>query len=166
MLQGHKYTDKLTGCDMVEFHIDSHPHFFDRVSHKESGGLLSVRKPLGCNPLVCFGQDECIFKQYCFMTKSWTAPDGQKVVIPKDEGAGLMISAFVSREFGFGMALTEANLEKVNRAREGKSYSDELAATTVEGKATKEKLKDLPFIIEFEYGNKAQGYWEYDCMVL
>jgi hypothetical protein len=35
-----------------------------------------------------------------------------KPVIPKDEGLGVMISAFVSREFGFGMNLLMSNCKK------------------------------------------------------
>ena len=74
------------------------------------GGNLSVWMPPNTRPLIGFGQDECIFKQYLFTNKAWTTPDGQKPVIPKDEGLGVMISAFVSREFGFGMKLSDEDL--------------------------------------------------------
>jgi hypothetical protein len=56
--------------------------------------------------LICFGQDECIFKQYLFTGKAWTMPDGQKPIIPKDEGLGVMVSDTVSSEFGFGLKLS------------------------------------------------------------
>jgi hypothetical protein len=39
-----------------------------------------------------------------------------------------MISAFVSREFGFGMILLDENLQTVNEYRQGKNYSDGSAA--------------------------------------
>jgi hypothetical protein len=71
--------------------------FQDRVATTKYGGKLSIRKPANVKPLVCFGQDECIFKQFTFTQKAWTAPDGQKAMIPKDEGLRIMISAFVSR---------------------------------------------------------------------
>ena len=71
------------------------------------GGNLSVRKPPDQKPLIIFGQDECIFKQYTFSKKAWRSPDGALPLIPKDEGAGIMISAFISREFGYVMILTE-----------------------------------------------------------
>jgi hypothetical protein len=45
-------------------------------------------------------------------------------MIPKDEGLGVMISAFVSREFGFGYCLSPQDLQKVNSEREGKHYSE------------------------------------------
>jgi hypothetical protein len=67
------------------------------------GGNMSIQKPPNMKPLICFGQDECIFKQFFFTGKAWTAPDGQKPVIPKDEGLGVMISAFAAQKFGFGM---------------------------------------------------------------
>ena len=53
-------------------------------------------------PLISFGQDECIFCQYIFNQKAWVTPDGICPLIPKDEGMGIMVPVFVSREFGFG----------------------------------------------------------------
>jgi hypothetical protein len=38
--------------------------------------------------------------------KSWKGPYGKTAPVPKDDGAGLMISAFLCREFGFGLPLT------------------------------------------------------------
>jgi hypothetical protein len=93
-------------------------------------------------------------------------PDGTKPVIPKDEGLGVMISAFVSREFGFGMILLAEDLQKVNEFRQGKQYSDVLAATEKRGTAAKQPLKSSPFVVQFEYGINAEGYWTYDHMVL
>jgi hypothetical protein len=72
-------------------------------------------------PLICFGQDECIFKQYLFTGKAWKLPDGQKPIIPKDEGLGVMVSSIVSREFGFGLKLSHPDLQKVNEYREKKN---------------------------------------------
>jgi hypothetical protein len=79
-------------------------------------------------PFICFGQDEYIFKQYLFTGKAWTMPDGQKPIIPKYEGLGVMVSGIVSREFGFGLKLSHDDLQKVNQYRESKEYSDVLAA--------------------------------------
>jgi hypothetical protein len=95
-------------------------------------------------------------KQYCFTTKAWTAPSGQKAIVPKDEGTGMMISAFLSREFGFGINLTQEQLQKVNQVRQGKKYSDETAAKETRGKADKLPLKSSHFVIEFEYGANNQ----------
>jgi hypothetical protein len=65
------------------------------------GGHLSVRIEMDTT-LIIFGHDESIFKQY---HTAWVAPDGTTVLVPKDDGQGLMISAFQSREFGFGMEI-------------------------------------------------------------
>ena len=93
-----------TTTTWVEFHINDHPSFQRRMNGSTNfGANLSVFKPPNSKALIGFGQDESILKQYAFTTKAWTAPDGTRGLIPKDEGAGVMISAFVSREYGFGM---------------------------------------------------------------
>jgi hypothetical protein len=150
---GYRYQNS-ENKDMVEFHVDLHPTFQDRVSTTLYGGNLSVRIPANVKPLICFGQDECIFKQFTFTPKAWTAPDGQKSMIPKDEGLGIMISAFVSREFGFGFYILLEDLEKVNKKREGEKYSDEDAAKKVRGNSSKAPLTESPFVVEFEYGTR------------
>ena len=49
-------------------------------------------------------------------------PDGQKPIIPKDDGLGVMLPAFVSRKFGFGMKLSvEDLLQEVNEYRQEKA---------------------------------------------
>jgi len=153
--------------DWVEFHIDDHPSFQKKMnSTTEFGGNLSVFKPPGSKPLIGFGQDESILKQYAFTTKAWTAPDGTRGLIPKDEGTSVMISAFVSREYGFGIDLSPDNLARVNQKRNGTKYSDEVAAKAVYGNTNKSPLTYNPFVTEFEYGVAGQGYWDYNHMVL
>jgi hypothetical protein len=88
-----------TTGDWVEFHIDNHPSFQKKMnSTTEFRGNLSVFKPPASKPLIRFGQDKSKLKQYAFTNKAWTAPDGTHGLISKDEGLGVMISAFVSRE--------------------------------------------------------------------
>jgi hypothetical protein len=41
-----------------------------------------------------FGHDECIIKQYTITNKHWKASNGAVILIPKDDGQGVMISAF------------------------------------------------------------------------
>lgn len=41
-----------------------------------------------------FQCDEHIFKQYHMTTISWVAPDGSQLIVLKDDGQGLMITAF------------------------------------------------------------------------
>ena len=64
------------------------------------GGNLSVRKPIGSTTVMYVGQDEAIFKQFLFSNKMWVGPSGQRPLLPKDEGSGTMVSAFVTREHG------------------------------------------------------------------
>ena len=55
---------------------------------------------------------------------SWTLPDGTKQLVPKDDGIGLMFSLFCSRELGYGMSLTQHQLDLTNEQRKGQKYSD------------------------------------------
>lgn len=50
---------------------------------------------------MIIGQDESVFAQYLLSSKQWVGPKGQVPLLPKLEGDGYMLSAFVSREFGF-----------------------------------------------------------------
>jgi hypothetical protein len=45
-----------------------------------------------------FEHDECIFKQFHMRNKSWKAPNGETVLIPKDDGQGVMILVLFSQE--------------------------------------------------------------------
>lgn len=83
----------------------------------------------------------------CIHEKTWTLPDGTKPLIPKDEGQGVMLSSFVSREFGYGMELSNDDLETVNTYRKKNNvYSDNDAAVRINGNATKSELTSSPFI--------------------
>ena len=53
-----------------------------------------MQKPAEDKPLLTFGHDECIYKQFIFSNKAWVGPNGETVLIPKDKGIGIMISAF------------------------------------------------------------------------
>jgi hypothetical protein len=84
--------------------VDSHLTFHDELNKTtEFEVKLSVRQMMNIKPFIILGQDGCIFKQYILTKKGWTAPDCKKALQPKDEGQGVMISSFVSREFGYGM---------------------------------------------------------------
>jgi hypothetical protein len=162
---GYKYTDEK-GNFMVEYHVDCCKDFQEKCdTETQFGGHLSVRNH-NPRPLIIFGHDEAIFKQYTLTKSAWVAPDGTKVLVPKDEGQGLMISAFQSREYGFGLTMTNEDLQKVNHARRGKKYADEVAAISKRGSANKKDLTNSPFVLEFEYGTNYEGYWSYEHMVL
>jgi hypothetical protein len=93
---------------------------------------------------------------------------GQISLIPKDDGIGMMISAFQSRKFGFGLMLTQHDINKVNEHRIGKKYYDEKAAMEKRGSLFKKPLtiSDNPFVYYFNYGAQEEGYWCYKMMVL
>jgi len=64
-------------------------------------------------------------------TKSWVALDGLQPIDPKDDGQGLMISAFKSREFG--LEISDEDLKRRNESRRGKHYLDEKAVKAKRG---------------------------------
>jgi hypothetical protein len=77
---------------MVEYHVDDGVdyEFHKRMTTDavEFGGNLSVRRDPTSKPLIVFGQDECIFKQFLFMYKFWIGRKGERPLLPKDEGQG------------------------------------------------------------------------------
>jgi hypothetical protein len=51
-------------------------------------------------------------------SKAWKGPNGGIAPVPKDDCAGIMISAFQSHEFGFGMHICDEQLNEVNKYHE------------------------------------------------
>ena len=152
--------------EMVEYHVDDHVSFQEACKHLPYGGHLSVRKDPNSKPLMINGQDEVIFRQNTFTGSSWTLPDGTKQLLPKDDGQGLVLSSFCSRELGYGWQIPPDILREVNVKRKGKKYDDEKAAIMKNGTAFKAPLVTTPFVRELEYGNSHNGYWVYENMVL
>jgi hypothetical protein len=164
---GYKYTTD-DGLTMVEYHCDTVKNLKPEWITTSLGGNLSVRIPPEQKPLIIFGHDECIFKQFTMVNKQWYGPNRETYVVPKDDGQGVMISAFQSREFGFGLEVTNEDLEAVNATRNGVKYKDEKAAieTKADPAGWKKPLTKSPFVKEFEYGANSDGYWTYQHMVL
>jgi hypothetical protein len=77
-----------------------------------------------------------------------------------------MISAMISREFGWGINIAKEKLETTNATRLGQAYKDGESAKEKRGTAIKSPLTCSPFIREFEYGSKEEGYWSYEHMVI
>ena len=71
------------------------------------------------------------------------------LLITKDDGASFMISAFVSRESRYSNAMTQAELEHVNKYSRNEMYSDQLAVTDRNGNPKKIQLTCDPFVIKF-----------------
>jgi hypothetical protein len=93
---------------MVEYHVNSCTEFQERMNNETKfGGNLSVRMNKEEKPLIMFGHNEAIFKQYLLTKISWYGPDGISILVPKDDGQGVMISAFQSIELGFGVKVSQ-----------------------------------------------------------
>jgi hypothetical protein len=96
---GYYYTDQSSQELMVEFYVDASDKLLllGDVAGDFGGNLISVRCPVGCKPLISYWHDESIYKQFLISLKTWTGPGGQKNIVPKDDGLGVMLSAFQSR---------------------------------------------------------------------
>jgi hypothetical protein len=159
---------------MVEFHVDDIPEMnvFDNKTENKLrtriddecifGGNLSVCKDPAEKPLFAFGHYECIFWQFIFTGMAWIGVKGELPIIRKDEGFGIMVSAFQSREFGFGLKFTLEDLKVIN------DYAETESAMKILGNTKKKDLSESPFVIYFEYGygQGKEGYWTYDHMAL
>ena len=178
LARGLTYQDE-NGEEMIELHMDtivdkafSDIHFLLQNAVDDDGiyGFnQSVFRPDKTKKvLISIGQDECIFKQFLMLKKAWMSKSGRFRVRPKDDGSGMMISAFQSREFSFGFPLFNKYKNKINEFRRGKKYVDKRAANAVFGTDEKKELDEDPFIRYFVYGNAdgKEGYWSYDHMIL
>ena len=120
-----------------ELYVDSHESLFNLANDAHDfGGFVSFRKPIDAKPLISLGHDEATLKQCVFSPKSWTTPDGEKGLTSKDEGCGVMDSAFSMQELGFALKLNSQKLDRVNAYRSRKKYFDEEAVTVVNGNNT------------------------------
>ncbi len=97
-----------------------------------------MRYPEG-KMLIIWGHDEAIVKQFTLTSKSWVGTNGETAIVPKDDGCGIMISAFQCREFGFGLQISKEDMARVNAFRKEQVYKDEAAAKAKRGD-TKKKL--------------------------
>jgi hypothetical protein len=81
---GFNYTDERTGKEMVEYHVDTCKELMEKMNEtSDFGGNLNVQFDTEKCPLVVFGQDECIVKQYLFTQKGWKGPNGEQALIRK-----------------------------------------------------------------------------------
>ena len=164
---GYSYLDIVSNEERIEFHVD----YWNRIvaddttnqqsSHQQMKPATSIRVSPQTRPLMIVGQDESVFAQYLLGSKTWVGPKGQRPLLPKSEGDGYMLSAFVSREFGFGREMTEAELAKVNDTRRGphRTYIDTQAATEILKCNEKPLLTESPFVKYLYIGAHNEGYW-------
>jgi hypothetical protein len=169
--RGYRYKYE-EGLEMVELHIDEIPDntLLTRINNLcLYGRNLSVRKMPNEKPVISFGHNECIFHQFIFTCSAWKGTKGEQAPIPKDEGYGLMVSAFQSRELGLGMKLTSDQLLRINTFRNEKrpNYTEIESAIKVSGSAVKIRcLTHLFYFFEYGAGVGKEGYWTYDHMAL
>ena len=119
---GHSYFDIVGNEQRIEFHID----YWNRIRGgaaaltrrlEDVKAKTSIRVSSKARPIVIVGQDEIVFAQYLLGAKTWIGPKGQRPLLPKSERDGYMLSAFVSREFGFGRLSTNDELAKIDSER-------------------------------------------------
>ena len=163
---GHCYFDIINNEELVEFHID----YWNRHCGADVGmsstqenitPTTSIRVSSKARPIMIVGQDESVFAQYLLGAKTWIGPKGQRPLLPKSEGDDYMLSAFVSREFGFGKLLTEDELAKINshRRQSGATYTDTHADMEILGTINKIALTESPFVKYLFIGANNEGYW-------
>jgi hypothetical protein len=165
---GHRYFDIIGNEERIEFHVDYWKHHI-RGAAASAGTTLnsmkattSIQVSSKAGPTMIVGQDESVFAQYLLEAKTWIGPKGQRPLLPKSEGDGYMLSAFVSREFGFGQLLTNDELAKINSAERRAStatYTDKHAAMEILGTINKPALTESPFVKYLFIGVNNEGYW-------
>ena len=72
-----------------------------------------------------------------------------------------LISAFISRELGFGIDWTDELRDNVNEMRMGQKYKDEEAALEVHSTPLKGELADNPLVTFFLVWFKSRGMVEF-----
>jgi len=170
--KGYRYKSQER-LEMVELHVDEIPdsELLTNINLRYPfGGYLSVQKSLEEKPLLSFSHNECIFQQFIFTLSAWSGPRGEQAIIPKDEGNGIIMYAFQSREFGFGLKLSLAEIQQINQFRSEKRplYAEAESAIKINSAAIKKPITDSAFILffEYDYGSGKEGYWTYDHMCL
>ena len=152
-----------------EFHVDTSEHFIPFVTNQEFRGDLSCRMMCVERPVLIIGQDESAFEQNLYASGTWVDSDGKGAIRPKGAGYGLMVSAFVSREFGLGLKVTPDQLGgKIKDFRKEQRYCVprcvELLGMDIE--KDKNVLDCDPSIEFFDYGKNNQGYWRSENMAI
>jgi hypothetical protein len=170
---GYHYHNIIAGKDYIEFHVD----YWNRFRFKETAPgrstvpiiepRMSIRVSSKARPIMLIGQDESVFAQYLLGSKTWIGPKGQRPLLPKSEGDGYMLSAFVSRDFGFGKRLTADELTRINNERRiGKTYTDTQAAEEILKTHRKPLLTESPFVKYLYIGAHNEGFWNSYHMAL
>ena len=91
------------------------------------------------------------FKRYQHTNKVCVSDKWTTRIVSKDDGIGIMISAFQSRELGFSHRdFIEEELRKINEHRRSTGYLDQDSVRKVHGSNIRKKdLAHNPFCIYF-----------------
>ena len=100
---GYRYSHPATSNEWIEFHVDD-VHSVCEQNIGPFGGNVSIRSPPGSKPVIIFGQDESIFNQFSHSSKQWLGPSGQRSIMPKTAGMGIMLSCFQSHDVSLPIA--------------------------------------------------------------
>ena len=98
---GHRYFDIIGNEERIEFHVDYWNHHIRgaaasaRTTLNTMKATTSTRVSSKARPTMIVGLDESVFAQYLLGAKTWIGPRGQRPLLPKSEGDGYMLSAFV-----------------------------------------------------------------------
>lgn len=115
------------------------------------GGLSSIRLPCWAKPRLTFDHNEAIFRSSQLNESCWTV-DREITLQTNGLGLYLLVSAFVSRAFGFGMKIVEEALANIKQFAIKQKYVDEETATYLNGNNTKRPLIYSPFVWYLNYG--------------
>jgi hypothetical protein len=172
---GYSYFDNRSNKERIEIHVDYWNRMMQQAkqgeewhqdptagiyNRQEKKPTTSIRVSARTQPIMIVRQDESDFAQYSIRSKTWVGPKGQRPLVPKSEGDGFMLSAFISREFGFGQDLSDYELAKINHEqRIGKTYIDTQAALEALKTTQKPLLTESPFVRYLNIGANNKGFW-------
>jgi hypothetical protein len=141
---GYKCIDDECNSSRYEFYID---YCYSCRGHGNGDAMhgkvasMNVRAPPDSRPLEIYDQDESALFQFLFPTRSWVGPNEERGLLPKSLGGGLMVvSAFICRDTGFGMPMTDTDLPAVNALRQGMHCIDLTIALEVNKHTRKQSL--------------------------
>jgi hypothetical protein len=92
-----------------------------------------------------------VFSQFSFIGMQWVGPSRKRSILPTNDGMGVMVSAFQSREFGWGMKISDEQMARINQRQIQQDYFDKVASNGVHGSKKKAPLTMSPFICLFEF---------------
>ena len=157
MLENVSHKLKKDGIKFCEYHKNTHSVFAN----------FSPKIPILCEeavrPLILIRQDESCFKQYRFSQKYWTRPSGEMKLLPKSDEYTWMVSAFVSKDFGVGLMVSDEEMKLVNKRRQSGEWNHYVSmeeAIDVYGTSKKKSLKNKHTLIQyFNVEINKEGYW-------